>query len=471
MPFDPYESWLGIPQNRRPPTLYQLLGLDLFESDPAAIERAARRQISTVRRYQIGPHSEPSQQILSELARAHLILSDPDRRAAYDAKVRGARAGFPANNHAAKGPSPAPAEPQAEILGSIRLSAEDAPGSASLQPDEDPPALAWSRGTVATFLLTVSAALGVYGYRYVYGTRPPERPTLAAVKSDPATRRPPPSRPRTSRPKPTVPPFAWNPPLTTTLPAGGPPGASPTSPEASQESDSLPAEADDTPKTTDAAKSHGKTSNQRKRTAAPSAEEQLAALGLDRFGQFYLLKQETDAFQKCREAQATIAAYGDTVTKRQDIEAMRQRVAALESESHDLAIEIDALNLQMDLMPRRNSVEYALYAQALQLRNTMRAQKNADDRDAAQIRRELPGPQAIRDLDDAIKRGHKECLSALSELRDLVDSIKSKYDKLDQDPVVRKALSELRLKLGPSAKFNDAARETTRLERLLRYAR
>lgn len=88
MPFDPYEAWLGIPADRRPPTHYDLLGLEMFESDVAKIEQAALRRMAKVRQYHIGPHSELSQEILTELARARLILMDQDRREHYDAKVR-----------------------------------------------------------------------------------------------------------------------------------------------------------------------------------------------------------------------------------------------------------------------------------------------------------------------------------------------------------------------------------------------
>jgi hypothetical protein len=88
MAFDPYECWLGIPADRRPPTHYDLLGLAPFESDAETIEQASLRRMSKVRQHQIGPRGELSQEILAELARARLILLDPDRRADYDATLR-----------------------------------------------------------------------------------------------------------------------------------------------------------------------------------------------------------------------------------------------------------------------------------------------------------------------------------------------------------------------------------------------
>jgi hypothetical protein len=88
MSFDPYESWLGIPADRRPPTHYDLLGLTPYESDPATIDQAALRRMGKVRQRQIGPHSDQSHEMLAELARARLILMDAERRAQYDAELR-----------------------------------------------------------------------------------------------------------------------------------------------------------------------------------------------------------------------------------------------------------------------------------------------------------------------------------------------------------------------------------------------
>ena len=38
--FDPYRDWLGISDERRPPTLYQILGLRTGEADSQEIEAA-----------------------------------------------------------------------------------------------------------------------------------------------------------------------------------------------------------------------------------------------------------------------------------------------------------------------------------------------------------------------------------------------------------------------------------------------
>lgn len=134
MEFDAYEAWLGISPGHRPPTHYELLGLNAYESDATKIEQAALRRIGKVRQYQIGAHSDLSQEILSQLARARLVLMDPDRRAEYDARLRNDEARASQPIRPAK-PKPRPiktatenAEPdtgggEPEVFGTLKLDA------------------------------------------------------------------------------------------------------------------------------------------------------------------------------------------------------------------------------------------------------------------------------------------------------------------------------------------------------------
>ena len=86
--FDPYYRWLSIPPEDRPPTAYQLLGLRAFESNTEVICDAADRQISHVKRYQLGQYQELSQKILAELTAAKIQLTDPVKKAAYDSTLK-----------------------------------------------------------------------------------------------------------------------------------------------------------------------------------------------------------------------------------------------------------------------------------------------------------------------------------------------------------------------------------------------
>lgn len=81
---DPYYQWLGIPPKDQPPHHYRLLGLELFEANPAVIENAADQRMAHVRTFQIGRHAEWSQRILNELATAKICLLNSEKKAAYD---------------------------------------------------------------------------------------------------------------------------------------------------------------------------------------------------------------------------------------------------------------------------------------------------------------------------------------------------------------------------------------------------
>ena len=87
--FDPYHRWLGIAPTEQPANHYRLLGIPLFETDQDVIETAADRQMSHVRTYQAGLHSELSQKILNQIASAKVCLLKPDKKKAYDDKLRG----------------------------------------------------------------------------------------------------------------------------------------------------------------------------------------------------------------------------------------------------------------------------------------------------------------------------------------------------------------------------------------------
>jgi hypothetical protein len=65
--FDPYNEWLHIPNSRRPPKNYDLLGLAVGNPDADQIQAAFQERYEFVRKYQNGLHSEVAQRILHEL--------------------------------------------------------------------------------------------------------------------------------------------------------------------------------------------------------------------------------------------------------------------------------------------------------------------------------------------------------------------------------------------------------------------
>src|SRR5262249_39582541 len=87
-PFDPYYKWLGIGPDEQPPSLYRLLGLRPFESDPDVIDAAAHQRMALLKTFQGGKHGALSQKLLNEISRARQRLLDANERAAYDALLR-----------------------------------------------------------------------------------------------------------------------------------------------------------------------------------------------------------------------------------------------------------------------------------------------------------------------------------------------------------------------------------------------
>lgn len=86
--FDPYHKWLGISADEQPASLYRLLGVRTFESDPDVIDTAADQRIRMLKTFQGGQHGPLSQKLLNEVSRARQRLLDPHERAAYDALLR-----------------------------------------------------------------------------------------------------------------------------------------------------------------------------------------------------------------------------------------------------------------------------------------------------------------------------------------------------------------------------------------------
>jgi hypothetical protein len=84
---DVYRDWLGIADTDRPLNYYQLLRLSKFEDDTEKIRANYRKLNAQVRKYAAGQYGQRSQELLNELARAMLCLTDATRKAEYDASL------------------------------------------------------------------------------------------------------------------------------------------------------------------------------------------------------------------------------------------------------------------------------------------------------------------------------------------------------------------------------------------------
>lgn len=85
--FDQYFEWLKIPKHQRPPTAYQLLGIEPKEFDESLLDQAVREREGIVRKQRSGPHKVEADSLLIELQEARLTLGNAGAREKYDAKL------------------------------------------------------------------------------------------------------------------------------------------------------------------------------------------------------------------------------------------------------------------------------------------------------------------------------------------------------------------------------------------------
>jgi hypothetical protein len=88
--FNPYRQWLGLDTEQTPPDHYQLLDLAPFEPEISKIHTAADRALARVRSHRPGPHAPQWARLLDQLTEAKGCLTDPARKARYDAQLQAA---------------------------------------------------------------------------------------------------------------------------------------------------------------------------------------------------------------------------------------------------------------------------------------------------------------------------------------------------------------------------------------------
>jgi pSer/pThr/pTyr-binding forkhead associated (FHA) protein len=114
---DLYHRWLGIPPEEQPPTHYRLLGVPLFEKNVEVIRNAADRQRLYVKQCGVNQFQSIGQNLLNEIEAAKICLLRPEKRAAYDEKLRASLLqGSPAP--AADAPDEGNTSPETLIIGS-----------------------------------------------------------------------------------------------------------------------------------------------------------------------------------------------------------------------------------------------------------------------------------------------------------------------------------------------------------------
>jgi hypothetical protein len=79
------EQWLGVPQPA--PTHYELLRVPNLTDDRKALFEGARQAKRRLRAYQIGRYRELALDLLAEVGRAVSVLTNPEKKRAYDAQL------------------------------------------------------------------------------------------------------------------------------------------------------------------------------------------------------------------------------------------------------------------------------------------------------------------------------------------------------------------------------------------------
>ena len=95
---DRYSQWLGIEEGARAPDHYALLGIGRFCDDADLIDTAAHQRLDLLDRYSLGGSRESRdtcQKMMNEVARARVVLMNPERREEYNRQLGGQVAGEP----------------------------------------------------------------------------------------------------------------------------------------------------------------------------------------------------------------------------------------------------------------------------------------------------------------------------------------------------------------------------------------
>ncbi len=86
--FNRYHEWLQLRADLTDPNFYQLCGLEPFEKDLDKIHVAIDRAVVKVRGFRPGSHAAEWARLLDELAAAKEVLTDPEKKVAYDQRLR-----------------------------------------------------------------------------------------------------------------------------------------------------------------------------------------------------------------------------------------------------------------------------------------------------------------------------------------------------------------------------------------------
>jgi hypothetical protein len=86
--FNGYRKWLGIPENKLPPTHYNLLGMNIDEDDPDVIRAAVEQRKAFIESQRGRGHDTEVTEILYRIGEAEVTLLNSEMRRDYDRSLR-----------------------------------------------------------------------------------------------------------------------------------------------------------------------------------------------------------------------------------------------------------------------------------------------------------------------------------------------------------------------------------------------
>ena len=212
------------------------------------------------------------------------------------------------------------------------------------------------------------------------------------------------------------------------------------------------------------------------RAADPAIASVLKDKGLTKSGTNYVIEAEKPVLEKMKAVGALFSVYAKLVEQQAADELVAARLQHLEDRRAEMAEALTELNQRINEQPlgggrpgpgggfppasplagQREQVKQSLAEVSLELKTLKSQSPPTKDRPA---------------LDAEVKKRGEAFRAALEELRPMVDDVKKKYAKLEADPEIKKARSDLNkatkanIKLGPSDAFKAGAKALEQAER------
>jgi uncharacterized phage infection (PIP) family protein YhgE len=210
--------------------------------------------------------------------------------------------------------------------------------------------------------------------------------------------------------------------------------------------------------------------------AKTSPEELLKGLGLHRaHAVYYVLDAEAEVKKKLGVARSLLERWNSVRSQQAALQEVGGQIQALTEQSNQLRQAINSSNMQMNnYRMSYGGRGFRGYNPMLAQRNQYTMTLNAVNQQLNLLKSQAPTPQRSKELDAEAQRQRDAFVSAVHDLRELVDSTVQKYDELAKNDQAKAALATLgqtahvALKLGPSREFLDAVKQLERAEKSLK---